>query len=364
MLAQFGVFEAGLRLKGNSEAAPGFQRLFMTDPYIGYRLRPGARTHFKTSEFETDIQIDGAGVRDDEIPPKAPGERRIVVLGDSLVMAIQVPTAQTFCRRLEERLNADPAAPYHYRVINAGVQGYGPVEELLFDEHVARALDPDVVLVAVFVGNDAMEAADSASKLGAASMAAAAPPPADTRAWIRRVVRRSMVLQIFRMRLLEVGWRLGRREPIDRALTMYLPQTPPDMQRGLAVTRECMTRIRALAAQQRARAGIVLLPARFQVADDDFARLKEMVAQDGATLVRDAATHRFAAALAGAGLPLLDALPALRDSPHRARIFFQDTVHLTPIGHDVLAAALERFLFDSRLLDPPRRAPVAAASRP
>ena len=73
---------------------------------------------------------------DEEIGPKAPDERRIVMLGDSLVLSVQVPFAQTFGELLERRLNARPSA-YRYRVINAGVQGYGPVEELLFFRAIA-----------------------------------------------------------------------------------------------------------------------------------------------------------------------------------------------------------------------------------
>ena len=90
--AQFGLFEAGLRTWGSSEAAPSFQGLFETDPAIGYRLKPHARTRFTTSEFTADIAINGAGLRDDdEVASKAPQERRIVLLGDSLVLSVQVP---------------------------------------------------------------------------------------------------------------------------------------------------------------------------------------------------------------------------------------------------------------------------------
>ena len=100
-----------------------------------------------------------------DIGPKPPGERRVVVLGDSLVLAVQVPREATFCARLEARLNAGAPAGVRYRVINAGVQGYGPVEELLFYRRVASRFDADLVLVATFVANDAVEAFDAAWRL-------------------------------------------------------------------------------------------------------------------------------------------------------------------------------------------------------
>jgi hypothetical protein len=327
----------------------------------GYRLKPGATAHYKTAEFETDIVINSSGTRDREILPKPPGERRIVVLGDSLVLSVQVQAGETFCSRLEQRLN-DHRAPdeARYRVINAGVQGYGPVEELAFFEHVASRFQADVVLIAIYVGNDAMEASDAGAKILPTDdrSAAKSPPgglevkrPSRWPLWLRRLTRNSMVLQIVRMRATTLMERFGQARPFDRALTMYLPTLPPDMARGLEVSRECVRRIAILAAAQGARTGVVLLPARFQVADDDYGYLRAIVEEGGATLVRNAGTSRFKDALGSLGLPLMDALPTLRDSPQRAGTFFKATAHLTVTGHEVLAAGLETFLRGSALLD-------------
>ena len=66
LVLQFAVFEVALRTWGSSEAAPAFQGLFEGDPVLSYRLKPGARVRFATDEFDTDIRINSAGVRDDE----------------------------------------------------------------------------------------------------------------------------------------------------------------------------------------------------------------------------------------------------------------------------------------------------------
>ena len=50
-------------------------------------------------------------------------------------------------------------------MINAGVQGYGPVEEYLFHRDVTSALQPDVVILGLYPGNDAVEAAATAFRL-------------------------------------------------------------------------------------------------------------------------------------------------------------------------------------------------------
>ena len=349
---QFAVFEAALRMWGSSEAAPSFQGLFTGDPVIGYRLQPNAEVRFTTVEFDASIRINALGLRDDEeIGPKAPNERRIVVLGDSLVLSVQVEQQQTFCELLEARLNAR-AAGVRYRVINAGVQGYGPVEELLFFRSIAARLQPDVVLHAVFVGNDAEEALTSAPKLDAAARPRVDVLRESLVTRLRRIVRSSMVLQVLRLRVLSATERIGvDMQPPEAPLQSYAANPAPRIAEGIAMTRRCVDEVARHAASLGARTGIVLMPARFQVDDADYRHLKEAVRQAGGELVRDAANARFDAAFADLRLPRLDVLPALRAALPGPDLFYQRTVHLTPRGHEVVAEALERFLHDERLLD-------------
>ena len=60
--------------------------------------------------------------------------------------------------------------------------------------------------------------------------------------------------------------------------------------------------------------------------------------------------ERFDRALEPLGLPLLDVLPALRAALPGPDLFYQETVHLTPRGHAIVAEALDRFIEDHRLL--------------
>jgi hypothetical protein len=65
--------------------------------------------------------------------------------------------------------------------------------------------------------------------------------------------------------------------------------------------------------------------------------------------------------LAPLGVPQCDVLPALRRALPGPDLFFQETVHLTPRGHEVVANALETFITqqverprEDRRLPPPR----------
>jgi lysophospholipase L1-like esterase len=349
----FVVFEAGLRRWGSSEAAPAFQGLFTGDPVIGYRLQPGARTRFTTSEFDTEIVINRAGVRDDEeLGPKDRDSVRILVLGDSLVLSVQVPFAQTFTEQLERHLNGgrSPDRGVSVRVVNAGVQGYGPVEELLLFRRIVTDVQPDLVLVTVFVGNDAEEALTSQVKLSNDRPYVEALRESIANR-LRRTVRRSMVLQVLRLRVVAATSRF-RSTPVapEPPLPSYARNPVPRITRGIELTRDALAQLAEEARRAGARTGILLMPARFQVDDGDYGRLREIVARAGGELQRDAASERFAAALGELGLPMLDLLPALRQAPTGPDLFFQENVHLTLRGHAVVAEALARFVREQRLL--------------
>jgi lysophospholipase L1-like esterase len=351
VLVQFQIFEAGLRLWGSSEAAPSFQGLFEDDPAAGYRLKPNAQIRFATSEFDTEIAINGTGVRDDEeLGPKGPNERRIVILGDSIVLSVQVSFDQTFGELLETTLNQQ-SGRVRYRVINAGVQGYGPIEEMLAFRRLAPTLQPDVVLMVVFVANDAEEAYGSRSKLDPEAQQTAAAISESLLTRLRRLVRRSMVLQIVRLRVNAATARFRTFTPPEPPAQSYAAKLPPRVAEGLVIARDAFQAIADDAARLGARSALVLMPARFQVDEGDYGRLRDIIKDAGGELVRDAASHRFDQALAELPLPRLDLLPAFRRALPGRDLFFQTTVHLTPGGHRVTADALAEFLTREGLVE-------------
>ena len=346
LVVQFALLEGAFRTFSADESGPAFQALFMQDPRVGYRLRPGATARYTTPEFSTDIAINPQGVRDDApIGPKAPDERRIVVLGDSLVLSVQVPFEQTFCHLLELELNRARIGGVRWRVINAGVQGYGVVDEYLLFRHVAETFEPDLVLIAAFPGN-AASAADKAAWLDNDGPTVGAG--AATVSSLRRIVRSSMVLQQARLRYDQLRARLLAPTP-ERPLASFLKTPTPQLLRGLDVAQRATAMIAKRAEGVGARTAVVLMTARFQTDDPDFGRLAQAVKDAGGELDRHAATDRYKAALAPLGLPTLDMLPILSAEPDRGALFFQRNVHFTRRGHVVASHALFTFLTSSGL---------------
>lgn len=133
---------------------PGrFTRL---DEVTGWSHVPGSQGWWtgEYGEFRAWVRINADGLRDREIPRRKPaGTARVLTLGDSITAAFQVPLEETFQKVLEQRLNARATSP-RYEVLNAGVNGYGTDQALLYYRHRGADYRPDVVLLMFYLGND------------------------------------------------------------------------------------------------------------------------------------------------------------------------------------------------------------------
>jgi hypothetical protein len=96
------------------------------------------------------VRINAAGRRGDEsaLPHSA---HRVVVYGDSFVAAEYSPESDTYVAQLERLLNESVQGT---KVLNAGVSGYGVDQECLRIEDEIPSLRPDLVVVAIYAGND------------------------------------------------------------------------------------------------------------------------------------------------------------------------------------------------------------------
>ena len=82
---------------------------------------------------------------------KPPGTRRILVFGDSFTFGEDWPAEVSFVEQLQQRL--DPGGA-RIQVLNFGVPGYCPLQELNYIEEEALRFQPDAVVVQVTDAND------------------------------------------------------------------------------------------------------------------------------------------------------------------------------------------------------------------
>jgi hypothetical protein len=110
-----------------------------------YELKPS----FVYANKGVTITINRWGMRDKDyarIPP--PGTYRVALLGPSSVMGWGVQDDETFEAKLEDSLNRDPAPAFagrHFEMLNFGVPGYDPPQQLVMLDK-ALAFQPDAVI--------------------------------------------------------------------------------------------------------------------------------------------------------------------------------------------------------------------------
>jgi len=126
------------------------------DASLGHRMRAGVDLVqvWDNHENVSRVRTNSLGLRGAEIPrAKAPGEERILVLGDSYAFGYGVGDEDTFAAVLERELNAEPGGR-RVVVANAGVSSYGTAQELLRYRELHSIVHPDVTVLTFFIGND------------------------------------------------------------------------------------------------------------------------------------------------------------------------------------------------------------------
>lgn len=140
---------------GEIVLGPRLRPTYQADERLIFKFIPGrysvtTRSALNGGETVTH-RINSAGFRGDELRP-AGEATRVVVYGDSFIHAFYTRQEETFVSRLgarlAERLGGDVEA------VNAGVSSYGPDQVSLKMQDELPKLRPDLVLVAIFSGND------------------------------------------------------------------------------------------------------------------------------------------------------------------------------------------------------------------
>jgi lysophospholipase L1-like esterase len=306
-------------------------------------------------------EVSAQGLRDREYAvPKTAGAQRVLVLGDSITYGTNVAAASTFSEQLERSLAGQ------VEVINSGVAGYTPYNELQYYREQGRLFEPDVVIV-VFSLNDVANPRlhiNYADEQIEAIPAAAIPNPAYDQAHILPLIeaRRSTspldwsALYDFVTDRLEAEAGEFRSYEDPAGYTELQGRRWPTF-----ITGEDTLSIEVLTDYQSPE---------WQWLRTMYGQLAEAVSQDGARLALVAVPLAYqledgypylpqtllAQYTAEQGLPYLDLLPTLQ--PHAAEdLFFGTTTgtydvwHLTDRGHTLTAEALRQFLLDEALLE-------------
>jgi hypothetical protein len=123
---------------------------YIADAHASYRLRPTPVEQIK----DPSDTINSLGFRDREhARSKAPGTARVLGIGDSFVYS-QVALRDNFLRIVEARLDSVYRGVTDIDMYLMGIGGYSPENEVGVLRSLGAELDPDLVILNFYVGND------------------------------------------------------------------------------------------------------------------------------------------------------------------------------------------------------------------
>jgi len=340
--------------------------LYVGAPGGGWALAPDF-TGEMAGEPPIEIRTNPGGFRDAPFEPKAPGVFRIVALGDSFGFGHGVEVDAAYPDLLEQMLST-PERPVE--VLNLGVPGYNTQMELAQLRRLGAELEPDLVLLGLYLGNDP-----------SCNLERRSPPPRprfgvlvaaglDEPEW--QVTLRAFTLKHSLIaRNLRAWWRERKLNAVKdsdggvlaavcenlgwdagQALDLFLAEPTDDareaMDRTEAALRELATEARALDAEL----AVALLPAPLQYAPAFLAFAHESCGIDPADYDVDRPNRALGDAGARDGYPVLDLTPIFRarQTADPSKLLFAD-VHFNAAGHALAAQEMAMFLLELGLVE-------------
>ena len=295
-------------------------------------------------EFAFDVSLNREYFRDGEFERrKAPGEQRVLLIGDSQIYGVGVPQDRTIPILLQTRLRQSTGKPY--RVFNLGIAGATPPDYVDIAERFADYA-PDVVLVAVYPDNDVIDRESAVAwvkrrqiyrvlDLTLNSLLEGCPYP-----WVRQF-RADHTYREAACRGEINPFLLARASvPDNDAFYRELAQTFDD---DPFVTQNLL-RIRKIFSG--VRFAVMVLPSKYQTDAEYFPELRKVGFTLPDHVINDSVQQGMRRWAAEAGIELLDLLPVLRAADARPGVSLYHAIddHFNAAGNDAIADALHEWL--------------------
>lgn len=291
------------------------------------------------------VSINSHGLRTSEVPlQKGETTTRILFLGDSYVQGLSVDDNSTFCQRLEQQLNQRyPGRAFE--VINGGVGGYGPIQEMLLLDRIIGVYGPDLIVQVFYTGNDFIDNADPAGgrrpigKLDANGTLVVIPPKPHSMlvTTIRdRLLGKSHLAFFLRSKVIPKSRKVALiAEQVGLAHYAGLSIQDFSIDREWPIIKKSILENRKTCREHGAKYSLVLLPAPPGPRGESKVRLVGDEEQ----------FERMKSFAQSSSIALFDLKSAyLKNADHTKDIYFERVGHLTDYGHELTAEVLTPFL--------------------
>jgi hypothetical protein len=312
---------------------------------LGWQKQPNVDPEINTGEQSVRLRTDELGFRVGEAG-RFPADVDVLLLGDSFMEAIQVEYEESLAGLLEERLGATLGA--FVAVWNTAVSGWGPSQYLIQTRDLLEQRHFDLVLVALYLGNDAEAKRHDwiAPRAFVETHSLRWPRDLSWRELVHAILwpvndfleRRSQLFQLLKVQQRTLLMRLGLSTRRDFPSELLASTKNEAAWHGTATT------IRALLDQAMAAdipARIVVIPSHYQLDERALEQLLSGFDSGRADVDTQRPNRVLAAAAAAQGVPLIDATPALLAAQRNGKqVHGLVDTHLSVIGHAVVADLL------------------------
>ncbi len=303
---------------------------------MGFKYAANLSTRMKRGEYDVGFETNSQGLRDDELSSPAgegaEGESlRVLMLGDSFTSGYGVSRGESFADLLEKRLGVE--------VVNAGVGGYEIVHQLHYVRENAAALAPDLIVYALYLGNDIAQNDEWESLPGNRLRSRKKVYPLRPQHELKLEALLKSVLYARRLRDADSA---GEWQPFPGYLAMCERELGADARADYRMSRELLEQLRDAVAETGARFLVALFSYRQVVEDDARARLAASIPGFEARYDLDRPAREIGKYLEELGVDYIDLNPALRSAYRESgkSLFFANDGHLNTAGHRVVAGAL------------------------
>lgn len=346
------ALEVYLRQTMSAFRGPAFDLAMFEEDASGWTATiPGYEGNVTWAGRTTSVRLNELGMRGAPVPERRPGEKRILVVGDSVTFGVGVEVEDTFGYRLQALLSREPG-----RRVTVGIgaaPGYGTIDLERIVRRVKQRFEPDLILAGVFLGND-LEDNFQATRIAVDGYRLTGPPARIAKESFR--MRMSMrfrtwfVVEDFLAKYvptmsikipdMQPEIDAFRDFPAERAGAFFMDhvEVTPSMERILDKLEQGLQLVKA--AAESTPVVVLILPTPTHC---DEAVYRRMLDRNGWALAdyrRGALQQRIIERCQQLDLEVLDLTAELESLDHVADAFLPQDAHLDVRGHTVVAEYL------------------------
>lgn len=337
-----------------------------------FRLAPNSRSvnRLKVSNRETATihhAVSAQGFRNEFVPPKQPGEFRVLMLGDSFTQGSAVEV-QHAIPQLTQGLLRSAVKSRKITVVNAGIGGSGPIQQLGMLVNRGLALAPDLAVLQLLPVNDVMDSL-AIDRVYLQSynrewvrwiepLWRSEEWPYNVEHWLRghsRVYREISRITNkavpFNFLLRQIRWvgEFGKRielppnAPRPFYLESKLSESYPELELGFQRLEEYVLKIRDVCRDNGIDFAVYIMPGHNALDDETW---DGYVEEYGEIWTRYSDFDRINAFIEREKIATFDIREALSTYDHIGDYYYLLDGHLTPAGNRIVAEEIREFILD------------------